>query len=228
MRILLSGDKVGFANALTIALSAEGYGIDHVDSDADLLEYLEKHHSDLVVISVKEKADNVASLIHRLRRGRIDIPILIVSDSPDFEIKIDCFRAGADDYVIRPLPIVEISVRIQALLRRRPSISQNDVFQIGDVEINRLAHRVRRNGKVIQLSAKEFALLEYLALNRGRILTRSMIIESVWGHTYEGLTNVVDVYIGQLRKKVGAGRDGELIRTVRGRGYLMNPSTASS
>jgi two-component system OmpR family response regulator len=228
MRILLSEDKSGFATALTIALSAEGYGIDHIGSDADLLEYLEQHHSDLVVISVKEKADNVASLIHRLRRGRINIPILIISDSPSFEIKIDCFRAGADDYVIRPLPILEISVRIQALLRRRPLFSQDDVFRIGDVEINRLAHQVRRNGKVIQLSAKEFALLEYLALNPGRILTRSMIIESVWGHTYEGLTNVVEVYIGQLRKKIGSNRDGELIRTVRGHGYIINSSTASS
>ena len=131
------------------------------------------------------------------------------------------FEAGADDYLTKPFAFAELLVRVKALLRRGPA-SRASVLRVGDLELDRLSQQVKRAGKKIDLTSKEYALLEYLAANAGRVLSRTMIIEHVWDQSFEGLTNIVDVYVRHLRGKVDDPHPRKLIRTVRGVGYCVS------
>jgi two-component system copper resistance phosphate regulon response regulator CusR len=137
--------------------------------------------------------------------------------------KVGNFEAGADDYLTKPFAFAELLVRVRALLRRGP-VSRSSVVRVGDLELDRLAQQVRRAGKRIDLTSKEFSLLEYLMSNAGRVLSRTMIIEHVWDHSFDGITNIVDVYVRHLRSKVDDAFDPKLIRTVRGVGYSIGQS----
>ena len=149
------------------------------------------------------------------------MPALVLTARSDLDSKLENFRAGADDYVVKPVAMAELAIRVQALLRRGPALQEN-IIQADSLEINRLTRQVKRDGRRIELSAKEYSLLEYLLLNSGRILSRSMIVEKIWDQSFEGLTNIVDVYIGHLRRKIDEGHDTKLIRTVRGLGYTLD------
>lgn len=149
------------------------------------------------------------------------MPALILTARSDLESKLENFHAGADDYVVKPVAMAELAIRVQALLRRGPALQEN-IVRAADLEINRLTRQVKRDGRRVELSAKEYSLLEYLLLNSGRILSRSMIVEKIWDQSFEGLTNIVDVYIGHLRRKIDEGHDIKLIRTVRGLGYTLD------
>ncbi len=135
--------------------------------------------------------------------------------------KVTHFEAGADDYLTKPFAFAELAVRVKALLRRGPT-DRSNTLQVADLEIDRLAHLVRRNGTAIRLTAKEYSLLEYLAVNAGRVLSRTMIIEHVWDQSFEGLTNIVDVYVRQLRTKIDEPFERKLIHTVRSVGYCLS------
>ncbi len=135
--------------------------------------------------------------------------------------KVENFEAGADDYLTKPFAFAELLVRVKALLRR-PPVSHDHVLRVADLEIDRLTQQVKRAGKRIELTSKEYALLEYLASHPGRVLSRTMIIEHVWDESFEGLTNIVDVYVRHLREKVDEGHERKLLRTVRGVGYCLS------
>ena len=135
--------------------------------------------------------------------------------------KVENFEAGADDYLTKPFAYAELLVRVKALLRRPPA-NHSHVLRVADLELDRLARQVRRAGKRVELTAKEYALLEYLTANAGRVLTRTMIIEHVWDESFEGLTNIVDVYVRHLREKVDEPNPLKLIHTVRGAGYCLS------
>jgi two-component system copper resistance phosphate regulon response regulator CusR len=167
-----------------------------------------------------------SQVLARIRAGNREVPILMLTARDSVQDKVRHFEAGADDYLTKPFSFAELLVRVKALLRRRPA-QQADVVRIGDFELDRLTHKVRRADRRVELSAKEYALLEYLALNAGRVLSRSMIIEHVWDQSFEGLTNIVDVYIRQLRTKLGDDDEQRLIRTVRGAGYVFGDESAS-
>jgi two-component system copper resistance phosphate regulon response regulator CusR len=135
--------------------------------------------------------------------------------------KVQNFEAGADDYLTKPFAFAELLVRIKALLRRGP-VNRSSVLRVADLELDRLSQQVRRAGRRIELTAKEYALLEYLATNAGRVFSRTMIIEHVWDQSFEGFTNIVDVYVRHLRSKVDDPFPTKLIRTVRGVGYCLS------
>jgi two-component system copper resistance phosphate regulon response regulator CusR len=160
-------------------------------------------------------------VLRRIRRGNPQIPILILTARDGVQDKVTHFDAGADDYLTKPFAFAELLVRIKALLRRGAT-RQETVLRIGDLELDRLSLQVRRGGKRIELTSKEYSLLEYLMANAGRVLSRTMIIEHVWDQSFDGATNIVDVYVRHLRDKVDEGREENLIRTVRGVGYVIS------
>jgi two-component system copper resistance phosphate regulon response regulator CusR len=221
MRILVVEDERIFNDILQRCLKSEGYTVDGVTTAADGLEYAKTYHYDLVVLDLQLPDGTGTSLLKQLREGGQVMPALVLTASSDLDCKIENFHAGADDYVVKPVAMAELVIRVQALLRRGPALQEN-VLRVGGLEINRLTRQVRRDGQRIELSPKEYSLLEYLFLHGGRILSRSMILEKVWDHSFEGLTNTVDVYIGHLRRKIDEGHERKLIRTVRGLGYMLD------
>jgi two-component system copper resistance phosphate regulon response regulator CusR len=146
--------------------------------------------------------------------------VLVLTARDATRDKVENFEAGADDYLTKPFAFAELLVRVRALLRRPPT-QRNHVLRVADLEVDRLTHQVRRGGKRIDLTSKEYALLEYMTANAGRVLSRTMIVEHVWDESFENLTNIVDVYVKHLRTKVDETFSTKLIRTVRGVGYVL-------
>src|SRR5206468_11206062 len=159
-------------------------------------------------------------ILRRLRKQSSQIPVLVLTARDGTAEKVENFEAGADDYLTKPFAFAELLVRVKALLRRGTA-NRSSVLRVGDLEIDRLTQQVRRGGKKIDLTSKEYGLLEYLAANAGRVLSRTMIVEHVWDESLEGLTNIVDVYVRHLRSKVDDAFPTKLIRTVRGAGYAI-------
>jgi DNA-binding response OmpR family regulator len=162
-------------------------------------------------------------VLRRIRTNNQKVPILILTARDATEEKVRHFEAGADDYLTKPFAFAELLMRVKALLRRGP-VTRSSVLRVADLEVDRLSQQVKRAGRRIELTAKEYALLEYLATNPGRVFSRTMIIEHVWDQSFEGLTNIVDVYVRHLRSKVDDPFPGKLIRTVRGVGYCLGES----
>ena len=225
MRILIVEDEKKFLDILQRSLRGEGYTVDGVGTAADAVEYLKSYHYDLVVMDLQLPDGTGNSLLRRLRESGHTMPVLVLTARSELESKVENFQAGADDYVVKPVAMAELAIRVQALLRRGPALQEN-VLKARDLEINRLTRQVKRDGKRIELSPKEYSLLEYLFLHPGRVLSRSMIVEKIWDQSFEGLTNIVDVYIGHLRRKVDEGHNHKLIRTVRGLGYMLDTDRA--
>jgi DNA-binding response OmpR family regulator len=221
MRLLIVEDEKRLNDILQRSLKAEGYTVDGVTTALEGFESLKNFHYDLLIVDLQLPDGTGTSLLKRVREGGHTMPALVLTARSDLESKLENFRAGADDYVVKPVAMAELAIRVQALLRRGPALQEN-IVRAADLEINRLTRQVKRDGRRIELSAKEYSLLEYLLLNSGRILSRSMIVEKIWDQSFEGLTNIVDVYIGHLRRKIDEGHDIKLIRTVRGLGYTLD------
>jgi two-component system copper resistance phosphate regulon response regulator CusR len=160
-------------------------------------------------------------VLKRIRQHGFKMPILILTAHASTSEKVTNFEAGADDYLTKPFAFEELLMRVKALFRRGGAEAV-DVLRIGDLEIDRASQQVRRGGKKIELTAKEYSLLEYLSANAGRVTSRTMIVEHVWDESFQGLTNIVDVYVRHLRSKVDDDNPKKLIRTVRGVGYLVS------
>jgi two-component system copper resistance phosphate regulon response regulator CusR len=151
------------------------------------------------------------------------VPVLVLTARDAVDEKVRIFELGADDYLTKPFAFAELLVRTKALLRRGP-VNRSSTLQVGDLELDRLTQQVKRKGRRIELTSKEYQLLEYLMQNPGRVLSRNMIIEHVWDQAFDGFTNIVDVYVRHLRGKVDDEYDFKMIRTVRGTGYMIRES----
>jgi DNA-binding response OmpR family regulator len=218
MRLLLVEDESKVSELVARALRAERYAVDVADDGERGWELADSFDYDLIILDLMLPRLNGQELLRRIRRKNHEVPILVLTARDATEEKVRNFEAGADDYLTKPFAFAELSMRVKALLRRGP-IARASVLRVADLEVDRLRQQVRRAAQRIELTAKEYALLEYLAANPGRVFSRTMIIEHVWDQSFEGLTNIVDVYVRHLRAKIDDPFPVKLIRTVRGVGY---------
>jgi DNA-binding response OmpR family regulator len=175
---------------------------------------------DLIVLDLNLPGLDGLQVLRKVRSSEVAIPVLVLTSRSEVQERVRCLDAGADDYLTKPFSFAELSARVRALLRRRGPVAES-ILKVGDVELDRVQRKVTRAGHAIELTPKEFALLEYLMRNAGRRVTRAMIMENVWNLTFDTMTNVVDVYINYLRKKVDTSPERPLIQTIRGVGYQV-------
>jgi DNA-binding response OmpR family regulator len=221
MRLLVVEDEEKVAQFVTFGLKAERFAVDETrDGRTGLAMALETPY-DLLIVDLMLPELSGTELISRLRRQNATVPIIVLTARDAMDDKVRNFEAGADDYLTKPFAFAELLVRIKALLRRGQTYPSNSVC-IGGLEIDRMNHHVKRNGVTIKLTTKEYALLEYLAVNPGHVLSRTMIVEHVWDQSFEGLPNIVDVYIRRLRAKIDDPFHQKLIHTFRKTGYSLS------
>ncbi len=223
MRILLVEDELKMARALRRGLEQEGHSVDmSADGDEALARAVESEY-DVIVLDVMLPGRDGFSVCRELRaRGRW-APVLMLTARDAVEDRIRGLDAGADDYLVKPFAFGELLARLRALVRRGAS-ERPPVITVGDVALDPAAHTVARDGRLVELSAREFSLLEFLMRHPGEVVSRTRILEQVWDVNYEGFSNVVDVYVGYLRRKLEQPFGRPLIRTVRGVGYALEPS----
>ncbi|TKB62072.1 MAG: response regulator transcription factor [Nitrospira sp.] len=220
--ILVVEDDERISSFIRRGLEAEGYLVDVVQ---DGLEGVEKGMApyDLILLDLLLPDQSGHEVCQTLRRERVQTPILILTAKDGLEDKLSGFDHGADDYLTKPFAFEELLARIKALLRRKPLYEETTtLLQVANLTLNRDSREVRRGSKPIMLTRKEFDLLEFLMSNADKALSRTSILEHVWGYHYDTLTNTVDVYIGYLRKKVDSGSKIKLIQTVRDFGYKIS------
>src|ERR1700722_8099233 len=220
MRLLLVEDDPKLADFVARSLRAERLTVGMVADGGEALSDIDSHEYDLLLLDLSLPRVSGSEVLRLVRRSNPTLPILILTARDATPDKVRHFEAGADDYPPKPFDIAELLVRVKALLRRARG-PHADVIMISDLEVNRLTREVRRGAQNIELTAKEYALLEYLLSSPSRVFSRSMILQHVWDQSFEGVTNIVDVYVRHLRRKVDDPFQVKLIHTVRGVGYCV-------
>ncbi|MDI3481044.1 MAG: hypothetical protein PWQ97_699 [Tepidanaerobacteraceae bacterium] len=220
MRILVVEDQSSLLKSIARRLQEDGYSVDTAKDGREGLDFALAVEYDCIVLDIMLPAIDGLTVLRRLRENNVTTPVLFLTAKDAVEDRVKGLDLGADDYLIKPFSFDELLARIRALLRRR-SIGRETVIKIKDLILDTNAHTVTRGGRFIELTAKEYAVLEYLMRNRGRVLTRTQIADHVWNYDFEGNSNIVDVYIRYLRRKIDDGFEDKLIQTVRGSGYMM-------
>jgi DNA-binding response OmpR family regulator len=227
MRILVAEDDAPLADFICEELQREQFAVQVVADGVEAQQLALNQYYDLVILDLTLPGAPGLDVLRGIRSIKPDLPVLIITGATEVEERVRGLDAGADDYVLKPFVFAELSARIRAVLRRG-SRSARAVLQIADLELERISHAVQRGGHEIALSPKEYALLELLMRNAGQPVSRAAILEQVWKFDVDNMTNVVDVYINYLRRKVDLGYDRALIQTVRGVGYQIGETTRPS
>ena len=223
MRMLIAEDDRLTADTLAKRLKAEHYAVDVCYDGMNALDYLLSADYDVAVLDIMMPGMDGIEVLTRFRAAGRQTPVLLLTARDAVADRVRGLNAGADDYLVKPFAYEELSARLRVLTRRTRQTTNR--FEIADLIVDADAKTAQRSGEAIALTSREYALLEYMIRNKGRVLSRSQIIEHVWSYDYEGASNMVDVYIRSLRKKIDEGRDKKLIQTVRYAGYALREET---
>ncbi|KKW23507.1 MAG: Two component transcriptional regulator, winged helix family [Candidatus Kaiserbacteria bacterium GW2011_GWB1_52_6] len=222
MKILLVEDEQKLAAALTKGLSLEGYTVDAIGDGKKAMTRISLHRGDydVIILDLMLPSMDGLAICKQAREAGITTPILILTARAETDTKVELLSAGADDYLIKPFSFAELVARLQALLRR-PVASLPETLKIGEIELSPGERKVVRDGKEVPLTLKEFGLLEYFMRHPNQVVNREDLLNHLWDFNYVGFSNVVDVHIKNLRRKLGGGNRGEILETVRGIGYRL-------
>jgi DNA-binding response OmpR family regulator len=220
MRILVVEDEKRIADFLCRGLQGAGYAVDAAPDGTTALEFVHSTDYDLVVLDLGLPDMDGMQVLTKIRNRKVGPPVLILSARGALDDRVKGLEQGADDYLVKPFAFVELLARVRALLRRGQPMPER--LQVGDLSLDCIRRKVTRNNEILELAPKEFGILEYMMRNKGRPLSRTMIVEHVWDMDYDGLTNIVDVYIRHLRSKIDDRFPQKLIQTVRGIGYMID------
>jgi DNA-binding response OmpR family regulator len=223
MRVLVVEDDARLRAILTQALSEQGIAVESAQDGPRGLEMALSRPVDAIVLDVMLPGMDGFAVLAGLRRARVTAPVLMLTARAAVEDRVRGLDLGADDYLPKPFDVQELLARLRALMRR-PGGERSVVLRVADLEVDPAAHAVRRAGRPIDLTAKEFALLEYLARNKGIVVTKGMLLDRVWGLDHDGGSNLVAVYVNYLRRKIDDGFEPKLLHTIRGAGYVMRES----
>lgn len=220
MRVLIAEDERDLNRLIVKVLEKEGYGVDACFDGKEALYYLENTEYDAAVLDIMMPGMDGLEVLRAVRKKGLDLPIMFLTARDSISDRVTGLDTGADDYLIKPFDFDELLARIRSMTRKRSSHTSS-VLTVGDLTLDTGSHTARRGDRVIDLSAREYAILEYLCMNPGIVLSREKIENHIWNYDYSGGTNVVDVYISYLRKKIDGGCDKKLIRTVWGTGWMI-------
>ncbi|MGN0531947.1 MAG: response regulator transcription factor [Eubacterium sp.] len=220
MRILIAEDEKDLNNIIKQNMEEEGYSVDTCYNGEDALYYLQNTEYDAAIIDVMMPIMDGFEAVKQYRLAQGETPILFLTARDSVEDKVKGLDLGADDYLTKPFSFAELTARLRVMTRKKIS-SPTNIYTIGDLSLDSNSKTVTRAGKEIRLSAKEFSLLEYMIRNKNKVLSREQIENNLYNFDYEGGTNVVDVYISYLRKKIDEGHNRKIIHTVRGYGYIL-------
>ena len=223
-RLLIVEDDEATASYLAKGLGEEGYAIERARTGREALFLATEGVYDVVILDRMLPELDGLSVLKALRAAKVATPVLILSALGTLDDRVTGLRAGGDDYLVKPFGFAELVARVDALLRRQPTIDVDSKLACADLEMDLLSRKVARAGRVIDLQPREFKLLEYLLRNKDRIVTRTMLLDGVWQHRFDPGTNVIDVHVSRLRQKVDHGFESPLIHTVRGVGYRLSAS----
>ena len=212
--------------SIELMLKSENFNVYTTDLGEEGVDLGKLYDYDIILLDLMLPSLSGVEVLQRIRRTNQFVPILVLTARDSVDDKVKLFEIGADDYLTKPFAFAELLVRVKALLRRGP-VNRSSTLRVGDLELDRLTQQVKRHGKRIDLTAKEYSLLEYLMQNTDRVLSRNMIIEHVWDQSFDGITNIVDVYVRHLRSKIDEGTEPKMIRTVRGTGYMIRSEASA-
>jgi two-component system OmpR family response regulator len=225
-KILIVEDDASTSAYLAKGLGEAGYAVETASDGRDGLFLASEGIFDLIIVDRMLPGLDGLAMTGALRAAKVETPVLVLSALASVDDRVDGLRAGADDYLCKPFSFAELSARIEALVRRSDraaSEPQKTRLSVGDLEIDLLARHVTRAGRTIALGAREFNLLEFLARHAGQVVTRTMMLEKIWNYHFDPGSNVVDVHIGRLRRKLEEGFGSPILHTVRGAGYRLAP-----
>ena len=220
MRILIVEDEKKVAAFIKKGLEEETYAVDIAADGEEGLYMVGQNQYDLIILDLMLPKINGLDILSNLRAKKNSIPILLLTAKDSVEDKVKGLNLGADDYLTKPFAFSELLARIRVLLRRG-KVESKTTLEIADLTLNLVSHKVRRGDEEIELTGKEYSLLEYFMRNQEKVLTRTMIAEHVWDYNFDTFTNVIDVYVNHLRKKIDKNFSTKLLHTLRGVGYVM-------
>jgi len=221
MRILLVEDDTTMAHFIEKGLNEEGFAVDHVGNGEDGLHMALNEPYDAAILDIMLPKLNGLAVLQHMRESGIATPVLILSAKRSVDDRVKGLQSGGDDYLTKPFAFTELVARLRALIRRSTGTADPTALDAADLHVDLLSRVVTRGATPIELQPKEYALLEYLMRNKGRVVTKTMIIEHVWNYNFDPETNVVEARICRLRDKIDKGREPKLIHTIRGAGYVL-------